>query len=256
MSTTPSSTSPLAGKAVAINGATTGIGRATAKMLVADGARVLIFGRDQKDLDEALRELVAAGGSRGGARGEAFGITGDVSKREDVERIFGEADEKLGGVDILINNAAIGGESLLDGTWEDWKYTLDVNVLGYFACARAALDRMLPKGEGHILMVGSMSADLREPSNDIYAATKAAIQAFAEALRKNVNQRGVRVSLVEPGAVDTPIQEKPRAEKDRKKRKMEMLEPEDIARCIHYVLSQPKRCDVVAVQIRPLKQII
>jgi NADP-dependent 3-hydroxy acid dehydrogenase YdfG len=246
--------SPIAGKAVVINGATTGIGRATAKLLVSHGARVLIFGRDENDLNEALREIKAPGSA--GGSGEAFGLVGDVSNREDVERIFREADAKLGGVDVLINNAAIGGESLLEGSWDDWKYTLDVNVLGYFACARAALDRMIPKKEGHVLMVGSMSADQREPSNDIYAATKAAIQAFAEALRKNVNEKGIRVSLVEPGAVDTPIQEKPQAEKDRKKRKMEMLEPEDIARCLYYVLTQPKRCDVVTVQIRPLKQLI
>jgi NADP-dependent 3-hydroxy acid dehydrogenase YdfG len=249
---TASTGSPVAGKAIVINGATTGIGRATARLLVADGARVLIFGRDQTDLGDALRELSAA--AAGG--GQAHGLVGDVAQHEDVQRVFRHADEKLGGVDILINNAAIGGESLLDGSYADWKYTLDVNVLGYFACAREALDRMLPKGEGHILMVGSMSADLREPSNDIYAATKAAIQAFAEALRKNVNEKGIRVSLVEPGAVDTPIQEKPQTEKDRKVRAMEMLEPEDIARSIYFILTQPKRCDVVMMQVRPLKQLI
>jgi NADP-dependent 3-hydroxy acid dehydrogenase YdfG len=253
MAATPSTTSPLAGKAIVINGATTGIGRATAKLLVSRGARVLFFGREKKDLDDALNEVIAARGNNGG---EAHGMIADVSRLEDVRRVFQTADEQLGGVDILINNAAIGGESLLEGNYDDWKYTLEVNVLGYFACAREALDRMRPKKEGHILMVGSMSADLREASNDIYAATKSAIQAFAEALRKNVNKDGIRVSLVEPGAVDTPIQEKPQAEKDRKKAAMEMLEPEDIAECIHYVLTQPKRCDVVMVQIRPLKQLI
>lgn len=249
---TVSKGSPVAGKAIVINGATTGIGRATARLLVADGARVLIFGRDQKDLDEAMREL--SGAAAGG--GQAHGLVADVSRQEDIQRVFSQADEKLGGVDILINNAAIGGESLLEGEYSDWKYTLDVNVLGYFACARAALDRMLPKGDGHILMVGSMSADLREPSSDIYSATKSAIQAFAESLRKNVNEKGIRVSLVEPGAVDTPIQEKPQLEKDRKVKAMEMLEPEDIARSIYFILTQPKRCDIVMMQIRPLKQLI
>src|SRR5687767_12912373 len=108
--------SPIAGKAVVINGATTGIGRATVKLLVSHGARVLFFGRDQKDLDEALREIKAPGSA--GGTGEAHGLIADVSKREDVQRVFNEADQKLGGIDILINNAAIGGESLLEGTYD------------------------------------------------------------------------------------------------------------------------------------------
>ncbi len=242
-------TRTIAGKAVLLNGGSSGIGRATARLLAANGARVLIFGRDEQQLKEAVKDAASQGG-------EVYGIAGDVAKRKDVQRLFKEADKRLGQLDVLINNAAIAGHSLLDSDYDAWKETLDVNILGYMACAREALDRMRPRREGHLLMVGSMSADLREASGDVYAATKAAVQAFCEALRKNVNEDGIRVTLIEPGAVDTPLQTKPQAEKNRKKKKMEMLEPADIAECILFALSQPKRCDIVQMQVRPLKQLI
>jgi NADP-dependent 3-hydroxy acid dehydrogenase YdfG len=245
----PTDAPGVAGKSVVLNGGTTGIGLATAKLLATYGARVLIFGRERDCVDEAVEQSRVTGG-------EVFGVTGDVTRQGDVVRLFKEADKRFGGVDILINNAAAAGHSLLDSEYDDWRKLLDTNILGYLQCAREALDRMRPRKDGHVLMVGSMSANLREPGGDIYAATKAAVQALCEALRKNVNEKGVRVILIEPGAVDTPIQTKPRAAKDRKKQKMEMLEPEDIAESIYYVLTQPKRCDVVMVQIRPLKQLI
>jgi NADP-dependent 3-hydroxy acid dehydrogenase YdfG len=239
----------IAGKSVVLNGGTTGIGLATAKLLAMYGARVLLFGRERECVDEAVAQASAAGG-------EVYGAVADVTRQRDVIRVFKEADKRLGGVDILINNAATSGDALLESDYDDWKRTLDTNILGYLHCAREALDRMRPRKDGHILMVGSMSADLREPSNDIYAATKAAIQALCEALRKNVNEDGVRVTLIEPGAVDTPLQGKSQAKKDRKKRAMEMIEPDDIAECIRFALSQPKRVDIVSMQVRPLKQLI
>ena len=240
----------LAGKSVIINGGTTGIGLATAKLLATYGARVLLFGREQNCVDEAVEQASAAGG-------EVYGVAADVTRQREVLRVFKEADKRFGGhLDVLINNAATAGDSLLESDYDAWRKTLDTNILGYLHCAREALDRMRPRKDGHLLMVGSMSADLREPTNDIYAATKAAIQALCEALRKNVNEDGIRVTLIEPGAVDTPLQRKPQGKKDRKKRDMEMIEPDDIAECIRFALSQPKRVDIVSMQVRPLKQLI
>jgi NADP-dependent 3-hydroxy acid dehydrogenase YdfG len=140
--------------------------------------------------------------------------------------------------------------------YDGWRKMLDTNVLGYLQCAQEAIDRMLPRKDGHLLMVGSMSADLREPTNDVYAATKAAVQALCEALRKGVNKDGIRVTLIEPGAVDTPMQRKTPADKARRVRTMEMIEPADIAECILFALSQPKRVDIVEMRVRPLKQLI
>ena len=115
---------------------------------------------------------------------------------------------------------------------------------------------MKDKGGGHIVNVGSMSADLREPGGDVYVATKAGIQGFSESLRKKVNEMGIRLSLIEPGLVESELTRKSPEKVREKKQNQEMLEAEDIAESIYYVLTQPPRCDVVSVQIRPLKQLI
>jgi NADP-dependent 3-hydroxy acid dehydrogenase YdfG len=247
---TPDDAAGIAGKSVVINGGTTGIGLATAKLLAVYGARVVLFGRDGREVALAVEQCSAAGG-------EAYGVIADVTRQREVLRVFKEADKRFGGrLDVLINNAATGGDALLESDYDAWRKMLDTNILGYLHCAREALNRMRPRKDGHLLMVGSMSADLRESSNDIYAATKAAIQAFCEALRKNVNKDGIRVTLIEPGAVDTPMQDKPRPRKEAMKRGMEMIEADDIAECIRFALAQPKRVDIVEMRVRPLKQLI
>src|SRR5688500_9932779 len=114
----------LEGKKIVVTGGTTGIGRSTAQALVARGADVLIFGRHEKELQDALREIKESGD------GKVFGLTADQAKREDIEKVFEEVDSKLGGIDILINNAAISGESILDMEIDEWKYVLDSNLFG------------------------------------------------------------------------------------------------------------------------------
>jgi NADP-dependent 3-hydroxy acid dehydrogenase YdfG len=244
---------------VVISGGTTGIGRATAKLLVSQGAKVFLFGRHEEALPAALDEIrsAAAEGARGG---EAFGTVADQSRSEDVQRVFREADERLGGCNILVNNAAVSGGSVAKRSLDEIRYVVETNLLGYMTCAHEALQRMQQArtavGGGHIVNIGSMSADLREPGSEVYVATKAGIQAFSESLRKTANKEGIRVTLIEPGAVATPIQEKSPEEEKRKIDAMEMLLPGDIARCVLWCLQQPARCDVVSVQIRPVKQLI
>ncbi len=239
----------VAGKAVVVTGGTTGIGRATARLLVARGARVLIFGRHERELNEALEDIRGTGG-------EVHGLTADQSRLEDVQRVFEEADRRLGGLDILINNAAISPESILDAEHDELRYAIETNLLGPIACTREAVRRMQTRGEGHIVNVGSMSADQREEDNSVYVATKAALQGFSESLRKTVNPGGIKVTLIEPGKVATDMVEMPDEEKRQKEEELEMLRPEDIAECVHFCLIQPKRCDVVGVQIRPHLQTI
>ncbi|HEV2131416.1 MAG TPA: SDR family oxidoreductase, partial [Longimicrobiaceae bacterium] len=170
----------IAGRTVVISGGTTGIGRATARLLAAHGARVLIFGRHEEELNEALEEIRAAGG-------EVYGLTADQSRLEDVQRVFEEADHRLGDLDILINNAAVSPDSLLEGEPEELRYAIETNLGGPIACTREAARRMQSRGEGHIVTIGSMSADLREEENSVYVATKAALQGFSESLRKTLN---------------------------------------------------------------------
>jgi NADP-dependent 3-hydroxy acid dehydrogenase YdfG len=237
------------GKGIIVTGGTTGIGRATALLLASARARVLVFGRHEDELNDALKDLRAVSD-------EVYGISADVSDSADVQRVFLEADRRLGRIDVLINNAALGAGSIVEGQYAEWEYLVKTNLLGYMACTHEAVARMNPAGGGHIVNVGSMSADVREKGSSLYVATKAAIQGFSEALRKEVNEYGIKVTLIEPGAVGTDMQPESVREQREKVAKGEMLKAEDIASCVHYCLIQPQRCDVVVVQIRPHRQLI
>ena len=242
-------TESVADKSILITGGTTGIGRATAILLAAQGARVMIFGRHEQELKEALRDIQAAGG-------EVKGLTADAANPEDIQRVFQEFDRQMGSLDILINNAALGYNSIMEGNYQEWQYILQTNLLSYMAMTHEAIERMKASGGGHIVNIGSMSADVREKDSSVYVATKAGIQGFSEALRKEVNSLGIKVTLIEPGAVGTDMQPQSPEEQRQLIEKMGMLRAEDIAACVLYTITQPKRCDVVMLQIRPHLQTI
>lgn len=245
---TENDTVNLSGRRILVSGGTTGIGRATAIALAQAGAKVFIFGRHRSELDDALQDLQAIG--------EAAGATADVSNGQDVRKIFQAATDWLGGLDILVNNAALGASGLGDSSDQEWRYVIETNLVGYLAVAKEALNVFEATGRGHIVLIGSMSADVRETGSSIYVATKAAIQGFAESFRKEVNPLGIKVSLIEPGSVGSDMQPETPEEERQKQHRGEMLKAEDIAQCILYVLRQPARCDVVRVQIRPHAQLI
>lgn len=138
----------------------------------------------------------------------------------------------------------------------DWECIVKTNLMGYLACSHYALAEMSSKQKGHIIHIGSMSADAREDGSSVYVATKSAIQGFSESLRKEVNPKGINVTLIEPGAVDTDMQESPQDEKRKMVEEMEMLAADDIAQAVVYVLSQSERTSVLDLKIKPLKQII
>lgn len=229
----------LEGKRILLTGGTTGIGRAMLKQLAAQGARIVTLGREQAALDEAC----------GDAGGEVHGLTADLAKREDIARIFDAVDERLGGLDILISNAALGAEPIDEMADDDWRYAVEVNLVGALACARGALKRFHHGGQ--IVLIGSISAVIHAPGESVYSATKAGIAAFAETLRKEVAERGVRVSLVEPGSVGSDMQS-PSAEEQREKiARHEMLYAEDIADAVQFILTRPARVDVVTLRVEP-----
>jgi NADP-dependent 3-hydroxy acid dehydrogenase YdfG len=236
---------PVADKSILITGGTTGIGRATAILLAAQGARVMIFGRHEQELNDAMNDIRETGG-------DVMGLTADVSDPDDIQRVFKEFDQQMEKLDILINNAALGYGSVMEGGYPEWDYILKTNLLGYMAMTNEAVERMKESGWGHIVNIGSMSADVREKDSSVYVATKAGIQGFSEALRKEVNPLGIKVTLIEPGAVGTDMQSEYSPEEQRERiEKMKMLRAEDIAACVLYTITQPKRCDVVTLQIRP-----
>lgn len=238
-------------KRIVITGGTTGIGKATADLLVSLGGRVFIFGRDSEDLNSAIKDI-----NTKFPDGEIHGIAADVSKKEDIRRILEMVDKNLGGIDILINNAALPADGILESNFDEYKYVIDTNILGYLAFAEEAARRMKKQKSGHIINIGSMSAETRGKSSTVYVATKSAIRGFSTSLRKELNALGIKVSLIEPGAVTSDMQSGSKEEHQKKIDNLEMLEAEDIAISVAFCLSQPKRSDIVTLQIRPHLQII
>ena len=240
----------IKGKRIIVTGGTTGIGKAIADLLVSLGGRVLIFGRDQEAFKKSFEDI-----KQQFPDCELYGTPADVTKKEDIDTILKIADEQLGGIDILINNAGLASDGVTKGTFEDWKYVIDTNIMGYLGFCKEAVSRMSDQKSGHIINIGSMSAESRSPESTIYVATKSAIRGFSTSLRKEVNPLGIKVSLIEPGAVSSDMQPGIHEEHQKKIDKMEMLEADDIAMSVLFCLSQPKRCDIVSMQIRPHMQI-
>ena len=233
----------LKDRRILLTGGTTGIGRAMLLLFARAGARVLTMGRDGDALEAALSDARRHGGT-------VHGLTADMGKREDIDRIFDAVDEHLGGLDILVSNAALGAEPIDQMADDAWRYVIDVNLTGALACARGALARF-PEGQGQVVIVGSISADIHAPGESVYSATKAGLQAFAETLRKEVAERGVRVSLVEPGTTGSDMQEPGDEEQKMMIAREEMLRAEDVAEAVAFILTRPPRADVVSLRIEP-----
>lgn len=231
-----------------IAGGTTGIGRAAAALMASQGAKVLISGRTPEHMDDALKYARQSG--------DVEGTLVDLAEHDSVLRFFEAADEKLGGVDVLINCLGIATRGVAETSYEDLSYQLRTNLLSYMDCAAQAIGRIKRRGGGHVVNLGSMSANVREVNSGIYTAAKAAIQGWSESLRKTYNRDGIRVSLIEPGNVDTDLHADTRETHRELVESEEMLTAEDLAELILYCLLQPRRCDIIMARVRPHMQFI
>jgi NADP-dependent 3-hydroxy acid dehydrogenase YdfG len=237
----------LTGKRILVTGGTTGIGRETVKQLTAQGANVLTFGRSQGPLDEVVEEA-------GSGTGKVFGVTADAGTREGLDTVFSAVDEKLGGLDMLVACAALGADPLTEMAEDDWRYVIETNLVGYLASAQRAITRLEASGGGHLLFVGSISTEIKAAGESIYSATKAGIQAFAETLRKEISaEKNIKVSVIQPGSVETDMQECTDEEKAEAVEKQQMLHAEEVADAIVWVLTRP-RANIVNLRIEPLDQ--
>jgi len=237
----------LARKRVLVTGGTTGIGKATVGLLVGEGARVVTFGRHEESLAQMLAEVA-------GGPGSCSGVIADASTREGIEAVFAAVDEQLGGIDILVACAALGAQPLHEMADDDWRYVIDTNLTGYLAAARGAVLRMIDQGCGHLLFVSSISSEIKAEGESVYSATKAGVQAFAETLRKELADRNIRVSVVQPGSVATPMQECSAQEQQQAIANHEMLHAEEVAEAIGFVLTRSERTDIVTLRIEPRVQ--
>lgn len=238
----------IKGKKILITGGTTGIGRTTAVLLSELGADIMIVGMDKQHLAEALKQI------RENAKGSVHGIIADLGYEAEIQRVFDEFDKNFRTLDILINNAALAYGSITEGGYKDWQQIISTNLLAYMACCSGAIKRMT--NGGHIVNVGSMSADVREETGSVYVATKSGIQGFSEALRKQANKDRIKITLIEPGAVDTNMQEESSSKKQKKVQQLKMLTTKDIAAGVVFCLAQPLRCDIVELKIKPHLQLI
>ncbi|MCW1925170.1 SDR family oxidoreductase [Luteolibacter arcticus] len=239
----------LEGKGVLIAGGTTGVGRATALMFAAQGCRVFVCGRDPQRLAEAIET-----GRQQGA--EIGGVAADIGKVEGVEALFKGAEEWLGEIDIAILNAGLGAHGeLTTMSHEECREVVNVNLLSYIACSLESIKRMRERG-GQIIMTGSMSAAVFDKNAAVYTATKAGVRGFARSLRKEANPLGIRVCLIEPGSIATDMVDETEEEQRAMQATFRMLHADDVARAILFVASQPKRSDVIELQVRPHLQVV
>jgi NAD(P)-dependent dehydrogenase (short-subunit alcohol dehydrogenase family) len=239
----------LAGKRVLITGGSTGVGRATALMFGAAGCRVFICGSDGQHLADAI----AAGREQGS---EIGGIALDLRKPDSIGELFNGADEWLGEIDIAVLNAGRGAHGPLTSMSHlECHELIHVNLLSYIACSLELLKRMQGRG-GQIIMTGSMSAAVAEEEAAVYVATKSGIRGFARSLRKEANPLGIRIGLIEPGTIGSDMVDETLEQQRAMQESLRMLQAEDVARAIFVVASQPVRCDVIELQVRPHLQII
>ena len=184
----------LNNKVAVVTGGSSGIGLATARRFIADGAEVVITGRDQDMLDAAIAEL----GDR------AAGIRGDVANLEDLDRLFAEVGERFGRVDVLFANAGIAPFVPLEAvTGEHFDDLFNINVRGLFFTVQKALP-LLSEGAS-VILTASVVAQSGLPSTSVYSATKAAVRSLGRTLAAELSPRGIRVNVVSPGLIDTPL---------------------------------------------------
>jgi NADP-dependent 3-hydroxy acid dehydrogenase YdfG len=243
----------LDGRVVAVTGASSGIGEATARACAQAGATVAVAARRKDRIDKLAAEL-----TDGGAR--ALAIECDVGVEEEARRFVETTRSELGRLDVLVNNAGVMLLGPIDGApTEEWRRMVQVNVFGVLYCTHAALPIMREQGSGHIVNVSSVAGRFARAGSGVYNLTKFGVGAFSEALRQETAPLGIRVTIVEPGAVATELVAQNREEVQQVIRGVlkdsEPLRSEDIADAILYAISLPANVAVNEVLVRPATQV-
>jgi NADP-dependent 3-hydroxy acid dehydrogenase YdfG len=241
----------IEGKVVAITGASSGIGRATAKLLAERGAFVVLGARNEDALAAVVDEITASGG-------KSISRATDVRRRADLEALVALAVEQGGRLDVIINNAGVGPISRFDALQvEDWDAMIDVNLRGTLYGIAAALPAFARQGSGHVVNVVSTAGIKMVPAMGVYAATKNAVRTATEVLRQEAGPN-LRVTEVSPGMIATNfgdgITDPPTKAMIAEQLAAIAIPPDAIARTILYALDQPPEVEVGSIVIRPTAQ--
>ncbi|MBS1886637.1 MAG: SDR family NAD(P)-dependent oxidoreductase [Actinobacteria bacterium] len=248
----------LTGTVALITGASSGIGEATGRRLAAEGAAVAVAARRFDRLERLVEEIDDAGG-------RALAIEADVTDRAAAEALVERTVEELGRLDTVVNNAGVMllGPAL-GADIEEWDRMVDLNVKGLLYVAKAALPHLLkfadqgPRMVADLVNISSVAGRRPREGAAVYNATKFGVGAFSDALRQEVTERHVRVSLVEPGAVSTELASHNRPEVLETLRgrfdEMERLEAPDIADTISYIVTRPRHVAINEILVRPTEQ--
>jgi NAD(P)-dependent dehydrogenase (short-subunit alcohol dehydrogenase family) len=229
----------LAGRNSLVTGGTRGIGFAIAEALSQAGAGVVICGRSQEAVDNAVRQLTKQ------AKSKVAGKVADVRSSTEVAELFSFADRELGMPDILVNNAGVGiFRSTAQLSVEEWQATLETNLSGVFYCCREALARLKKRGGGYIINMGSLAGRNAFAGGAAYNASKFGLDGFSEAMMLDHRYDNVRVTHIMPGSVDTEFS-------SSSERADWKIAPEDIGQIVLMLLRMPDRTLISQVEVRP-----
>ena len=243
--TDPSNARPLDGKVALVTGAGRGIGAAVTRALVAAGARVAMVSRTESDLRDLADQLAA---------GERIAVLpGDVADATSVDEVFSAAEAQLGALDILVNNAGIPTRrpfEVADYPLEDYDRITGVNLRGAFLCARAALRRMRERRAGTIINIGSISGIRAAPDVLPYSISKFGMEALSQTMLAETTRYGIKTHLVAPGVTNSSIWDRKEVPLPADVR-ARMLEPDDVANVVMFLLQLPHRVRIDRVVLTP-----
>jgi len=227
-------------KVALVTGAGRGIGKAVALSLANLGCRVVLSARTSVEIEKVKLDIQSN-------KGVARAVPGDLSRDEDIHMLVSECQREFGAVDILINNAGWGKRaSVVRAKIEDWDQTLRVNLRAPMILAQKFLPAMIDKGEGAVINIGSVSGKSGEADGAAYSASKFGLVGFTQSLYEEVREHNIKVAVILPGFVDTPMIP-PVKHLDRSK----MIQADDVAQAVLYILHAPATACPVEITIRP-----
>jgi 3-oxoacyl-[acyl-carrier protein] reductase len=223
-----------------VTGAGRGVGKAISVSLAKAGCRVVLAARTRDQVEAVQKEILSQGG-------DALAIPTDLTMDEDIQRLVEESQAKWGAVDILINNAGWGKRAPVVGALlSDWDQTFRLNLRAPMVLAKALLPNMIAKREGAVINIGSVSGKTGEANGAAYSASKFGLIGFTQSLYEEVREHSIKVAVILPGFVDTPLIP-PNRQLDRSK----MIQADDIAQTVLFVLTSPATCCPVEITVRP-----